>query len=316
MKKYFILSLISLGNLIFAQKNAAHLTATIIGSGSPKFSTERSGPSVLMSYQDTQILVDMGNGTQANLDKNSTKIKDIDGLLFTHHHLDHNEEFAPIFIQSLLGGTKTIIAGPPKTTAIVDNFIEIYDEDIEYRLSKSGRTLSQVKQNFKAVDLIDETPFYIGSIKVSYAKVNHTIATLAYRFDVAGESIVVSGDLTYSENLPVLAKNADYLIIDSGGAIAQGSKARKSTDKAGKNRNTDNRNSPKNGTKKSESTKEKAHVNLAESSLMAKEANVKNMVLTHFNSVLIDEEATTAEIRKNFIGTILFAQDLMVLPQR
>jgi ribonuclease BN (tRNA processing enzyme) len=316
MKKYLILTLIFLGIPVFAQENAAHLTATIIGSGSPKFSTERSGPSVLISYQDTQILVDMGNGTQSNLDKNSTKIKDIDGLLFTHHHLDHNEEFAPIFIQSLLGGTQTIIAGPPKTTAIVDNFIEIYDEDIEYRLSKSGRTLSQVKQNFKTVDLIGETPFYIGLIKVSYAKVNHTIATLAYRFDVAGESIVVSGDLTYSENLPVLAKNADYLIIDSGGAIAKGSKTKNMTDREAQNKIPVYKKTQKTGTLKSESTKEKAHVNLAESSLMAKDANVKNMVLTHFTSASIDEEATTAEIRKNFKGTILFAQDLMVLPQR
>ncbi|WP_339655345.1 MBL fold metallo-hydrolase [Flavobacterium frigidarium] len=316
MKKYLILTLIFLGISVFAQEKAAHLTATIIGSGSPKFSTERSGPSVLISYEDTQILVDMGNGTQANLDKNSTKIRDIDGLLFTHHHLNHNEEFAPIFIQSLLGGTQTIIAGPPKTKAIIDNFIEIYDEDIEYRLSKSGRTLSQVKQNFKAVDLAEENPFYIGAIKVSYVKVNHTIATLAYRFDVAGESIVVSGDLTYSENLPVLANNADYLIIDSGGAIAKGSKTKNMTDRGAQNKSPVYKKSQKTGTLKSESTKEKAHVNLAESSLMAKDANVKNMVLTHFNSASIDEEATTAEIRKNFKGTILFAQDLMVLPQR
>lgn len=203
MTRYLILVLLFLGTQLSAQNNINHLTATIIGSGSPKYNTERSGPSVLITYKNTQILVDMGNGTQANLNKNNTKIKMLDGLLFTHHHLDHNEEFAPIFIQSLLGGNKIIIAGPKQTASIVDNILDIYEEDIAYRLSKSDRALNDVISNFTSKNLIENTPFYIGDIKVSYTLVNHTIETLAYRFDVGDESIVISGDLTYSESLPI-----------------------------------------------------------------------------------------------------------------
>lgn len=295
MIKHLALLLLFLGTPLFAQENNEHLTATIIGSGSPKFNTERSGPSVLIAYKNTQILVDMGNGTQANLDKNNTRIKTLNGLLFTHHHLDHNEEFTPIFIQSLLGGNKTIIAGPKQTISIIDNTIENYREDIDYRLSKSGRSLSDVKSNFTAKNLTGNTAFYIGDIKITYTPVNHTIATLAYRFDVENESIVISGDLTYSESLSVLAKNADYLIMDSGGAI-----------ELGKQRKT---NSHRNNT----NTKKKAHVNLAESSQMAKEANVKNLVLTHFNFTNVDEVATTSEIRKKYSGNIIYGEDLMSL---
>ncbi|WP_198679979.1 Lcl domain-containing protein [Aureibaculum luteum] len=299
MKKHLVLVLLFLGTQLFAQENYEQLTATIIGSGSPKFNTERSGPSVLISYKNTQILVDMGNGTQANLNKINTKIKDIDGILFTHHHLDHNEEFAPIFIHSILGGNKTIIAGPKQTTSIIDNILEIYEEDIAYRLSKSGRTISDVKSNFTAKNLTGNNTFSIGAITVTYAPVNHTIATLAYRFDVGNESIVISGDLTYSKSLPNLAKNADYLIMDSGGAIELGAKK---NDK--KSKHDDN----------NKKTKQKAHVNLTESSQMAKEANVNNLVLTHFVFTTIDEEATTAEIRKNYLGTVIYGEDLMVLP--
>ena len=297
MKNHWVLILLFLGTQLFAQKNNSQLTATIIGSGSPKYNTERSGPSVLITYKNTQILVDMGNGTQANLDKIDTKIKDIDGLLFTHHHLDHNEELAPIFIQSLLGGNNTIIAGPEQTTSIIEHILSIYKEDIDYRLSKSGRTLSDVTSKYEAKNLTGNNTFQIGDITVSYTPVNHTIATLAYRFDAGDTSIVISGDLTYSESLPILAKNADYLVMDSGGTIALGSK-RKGTKTNGKN----------NG------TKEKAHVNLAESSQMAKEANVKTLVLTHFNVTDIDEDATTAELRKNYLGNIIYGEDLMTLP--
>lgn len=301
MIKHLVLIITCIGSQLYAQQNNTHLSATIIGSGSPKFNIERSGPSVLITYKNTQVLVDMGNGTQANLNKNNTKIKDIDGLLFTHHHLDHNEEFAPIFIQSLLGGNKTTIAGPKQTTSIINNIIEIYEEDIEYRLSKSKRSLNDVKTNFTAKDLTGTTQFYIGDIKITYTPVNHTIATLAYRFDAGDESIVISGDLTYSKSLSILAKNADYLIMDSGGAI-----------ELGKQRNTKSKKNNK--SRKNNNTTHKAHVNLTESSQMAKEANVKNLVLTHFNFTNVDEEATTTEIRKNYIGKILYANDLMVLP--
>ena len=297
MRKYLVLVLICLGTQLFAQQNNEHLTATIIGSGSPKYNSERSGPSVLISYQNTQILVDMGNGTQANLDKNETKIRDIDGLLFTHHHLDHNQEFAPIFIQSLLGGNKILIAGPQPTTTLVDYTLDIYKEDIIYRLSKSGRTFKNVEDNFTYKNLNGSESFTIGDIKISCTEVPHTITTLAYRFDVGNESIVISGDLTYTENLPILAKNADYLIMDSGGAIKLGGKG---------NSNKKNNNKSK--------TKQHAHVNLAESSQMAKEANVKNLVLTHFTFTDVDEEATTAEIRKNYSGAVFYGKDLMTLP--
>ncbi|EPR68176.1 hypothetical protein ADICYQ_2896 [Cyclobacterium qasimii M12-11B] len=244
-------------------------------------------------------MVDMGNGTQANLNKNNTKIKAIDGFLFTHHHLDHNEEFTPIFIQSLLGGNSIIVAGPKPTATMVDNILSIYEEDIAYRLSKSGRSISDVKTNFTAKDLTGNTPFYIGDIKITYTAVNHAIATFAYRFDAGKESIVISGDLTYSESLPILANNADYLIMDAGGAIELG----------------EQRNAAKsNNNRKSTKSREKAHVNLAESSQMAKEANVKNLVLSHFNFTYVDQEATTVEIRKNYSGTIIYGEDLMSLP--
>lgn len=298
MKNILTLLLICVSIHLLAQENTEHLSATIIGSGSPKYSAERSGPSVLITYKNTQILVDMGNGTQANLGKNKTKIRNIDGLLFTHHHLDHNEEFAPIFIQSLLGGNEVMIAGPKPTNTLINNTLDIYNEDITYRLSKSGRTLADVQNNFTSKTLTGHESFYIGEVKISCTEVQHTITTLAYRFDVNGESIVISGDLSYSATLPILAKNADLLILDSGGAIKLGAEART------------------NKKKRSTSNTPKAHVDLDESSLMAKEANVRSIALTHFNFTDIDEAATTAEIRKNYSGDIFYGKDLMTLPHQ
>jgi ribonuclease BN (tRNA processing enzyme) len=227
--KYYTLTLflVWINFQLLAQTNNDALTATIIGSGSPKYNAERSGPSVLISYKNTKILVDMGNGTQANLDKLTIPTKQLNGLLFTHHHLDHNEEFVPIFIHCLLGGNAFTINGPEPTTTFVSSALTLYDKDIDYRLGKSGRTLNDVKNNFNCKDLKGGETFTIGDIKITSAKVNHTIYTVAYRFDAGEKSIVISGDLTYSESLPVLAKNTDYLIMDSGGSIELGASPKK-----------------------------------------------------------------------------------------
>lgn len=299
MKKYSLLFFLFINLSVFSQQNTAVLNATIIGSGSPKYNPERSGPSVLINYKNTYILVDMGNGTQANLDKNEIKIKQLDGLLFTHHHLDHNEEFVPIFIKSLLGGNTFTVAGPTATAEYVSNNLALYNDDINYRMRKSGRTVSEVKANFSIKEFTGGETFAIDAIKITTAKVNHTISAIAYRFDAGGTSIVISGDLTYSQSLSKLALHADYLIIDSGGTIAKGAKPRNN----------------KSGNARNNSKKIRAHVNLDESSSMAKEAKVKNLVMTHFSVTDIDEDATTREINKNYTGTVIFAEDLMTLPQ-
>ena len=274
------------------------LTATITGSGSPKFNTERAGPSVLISYKDTKILVDMGNGVQANLDRLNVKTKDIDALLFTHHHLDHNEEFTPIFIHALMGGNTFQVVGPKPTSNLVESLLQNYEEDINYRLSKKNRTLKDVANNFSIKELNGDETFNIGGIEISCTPVNHTIATMAYRFSVDGQSIVISGDLSYSESLSKLAKQTDYLIIDSGGSIELG------------------KTNTRTGNGKNRSNKTHAHVNLDESSRMANEAEVKNLVLTHFNFNHVDEVATSAALQENYSGPVFYAEDLMTFPHR
>jgi len=276
------------------------LSAVVIGSGSPKFNTERSGPSVLISYQNHYFLLDMGNGTQAQLNKIGVKIKQLDGLFFTHHHLDHNEEFAPILIRSLLANKEVTILGPKQTQSFYEGLITLYNDDINYRLAKSQRTLESAKMKIHLENLEGGESLNLYGVNITVAKVNHTIDALSYRFDAGGRSIVVSGDLTYSKALSQLAKNADYLLMDSGGTIkSSGKKQRKGQLKTSEG---------------SAKKKISAHVNLDESSRMAVEAKVKTLILTHFTQGIIDEEKTKNVIAKHYSGTVLFAKDFMRIP--
>ena len=273
------------------------LSATIVGSGSPEYNPARAGPSVLIQYGDTRILVDMGNGAQARLQEYKIPIETLDGLFFTHQHLDHNEEFVPIFIRALVGNHTFRIAGPPPTAQIVASTLKNYDQDIRYRLGRIGLDLGVVKGNFTVTELVGGETLMIGGITVTTAAVNHSIATTALRFDAGGHSIVLSGDLVYSALLPILAKDADVLVIDSGGTIHTS------------NGNVDPRRDP--GTGSAGLRNARAHVTLDETARMASEAGTKTLLLTHFVPGEIDEAATIAVLRKRYAGQILFGRDLM-----
>lgn len=314
MKKTIITRLLS-GFAIFLSAfillptvNASEqLTATIIGSGSPIYNENRASASTLISAGDTHILVDMGNGTQANLNKLGFDARNLSALMFTHHHLDHNEEFVPMFIRLLLGRGDFTIMGPPNTVTLTESNLNLYEEDISYRLGKTNRKISERVKAFEVNDLSGGESFKVGDILVTTLKVPHTIYTLAYRFDYQGQSVIITGDLTYSDELPTLAKNADFMIIDSGGMVMKD--GRRNTNKGNKVNKSGSQSSGDKGKK----TIERAHLNLADSSSMAEQANVKNLVYTHFNSTTVDTVASLKEIQKNYRGNVIFGEDLMVI---
>ncbi len=305
MKKLIIGFIVLIATLVNTASAEEQLTATIIGSGSPKYNENRASASVLISAGNTRILVDMGNGTQANLYCLGVDARELSSLFFTHHHLDHNEEFVPIFIRSLLGRHKFKIIGPPNTVKLTEANLDLYTEDISYRLGKTKRTLADRQQAFDVRDIQGGESFNIEDISVTTIKVPHTIHTIAYRFDYNGQSIVITGDLTYSEDLPTLAKDADFMIIDSGGMIMTGGR--------GKKRDAKNSRQGVGSKNNKNISRTRAHLNLAESSMLAKQAGVKNLVYTHFTSGVIDKEASLKEIRKNYSGNVIFGEDLMVI---
>ena len=313
---FLLFTIVFFGILIFNSKiltgEDEQLTATIIGSGSPRYNENRAGASVLITQGDTKFLVDMGNGTQANLNKLGINLRNLSALFFTHHHLDHNEEFVPILIRSLLGRHSFTVIGPPNTIKLTNTNIELYSEDISYRLSKSGRDLSDRKEAFKVRDILGGESFKIDNINISTLKVPHSIHTIAFRFDFKGKSIVITGDLTFSKDLSNFAKNADYLIIDSGGMRIYNTKGSKN--RMRKLNRINNRGRRFIGQKRGKKTnRKKAHLNLSDSSLIAKLANIKNLVYTHFTPGNINVEASLKEIRKNYTGKVIFGEDLMVL---
>ncbi|HEY3320592.1 MAG TPA: right-handed parallel beta-helix repeat-containing protein [Planctomycetota bacterium] len=268
-----------------------------IGTGCPKYDAARSGPSTTIQYNGHYFLVDMGNGTQARLHELGISPRAIDALLLTHHHLDHNEEFAPIFLGLRVAGGKVQVVGPPHTQELVDFTAKFYAEDTAYRLARRGRKEDELPA--AAVrEIKGGESFELGGMKITTTKVNHSIHTVAYRFDADGQSIVISGDLSYTEGLIELARSADVLVIDSGSAIVRKGSA---AEEGGGPQGMGNRPA---------GDSQRAHGSLQDVCAMAQKSGAKRLVLTHIAGE-VDEAATLKAVGEHYKGEVVIGQDLL-----
>ncbi len=282
------------------QKSGKDFLVITVGTGSPLYNPDRTRAANLVKYGTSYILVDMGEGTANHLSEASITMKSIAAFCFTHHHLDHDADAVSILPQAWSREVVRLVIGPKGTKKLVDFLREFYREDLEYRLENRGSSFAKLaKPDVHELPL--KKPLEIAGMKITAAEVPHTITTYALRFEADGKSIVISGDLTYSENLIKLAKDADILVMDSGGVVYK-------EDDAGKKRRGEPRGDnagPRRGGKK-----HRAHATLEEVARMAAGANAKKMVLTHFGPGTVDEEETLRQIRAIYTGEVVFAKDM------
>lgn len=189
---------------------------TLLGTGSPVLSMDRFSNSTLVEIKDKKLLFDAGRGAALRLDQLDIAPGMIDKLFVTHLHHDHTMGFADILITAAVpdprGSRKGNfqIWGPEGTKNWVDHSLQSYEADIEVRKVVEGATGLDAE-----VEEIEEGVVYEeDGIEVIAFEVDHgpMKPALGYRINYNGNSVVISGDTTYSENLIKHAKGTDLLI--------------------------------------------------------------------------------------------------------
>ena len=287
------------------ETHSNELSVLILGSGAPPFNPNRSRPSVLVQYKTSNILVDMGLGTERRLHEENIQLGQLTAFFLTHHHIDHNAELPALLVASRVRGGEIKIFGPPGTERYVRFLLDFYTEDIAYRTRKKGQALKTLLQ-ISVRDLVGGESFALEGLTVRTTKVPHSIHTIAYRFDAPEGSIVISGDLTYSENLIELAQGADLLIIDSGKLAAAGAEetaSREQTQRPESRRLAD-------------PDREQAHATLEEVAEMGQRSGALCMVLTHIGVPNFDEAAVRKRVGKIYKGKVILAKDGLKLTAR
>jgi ribonuclease Z len=255
---------------------------------------DRTWPATLIQFQDKYFLVDCGGGATHGILKAGILPSAVKNVLFTHHHADHNSDYTTFAIGGWNGpgGRRSMnIVGPPHTKKLHDNMLALYEEDLAYRMNYGFPQEGLIKDvNIKEIE--GSQTFELDGVKITSAEGIHTMYNLGYRFEAGGQSVVVTGDTAYTENMVNLAMNADMLVIDAHMAEGVFSKQVLNTEEQRDNMR-------------------KAHMSNEDIAMTASKANVKTVVLSHLPPLPLDEKGTFDALRKaGFKGKIIVAKTL------
>jgi len=245
---------------------------TILGSGTGIPSLTRGSPGALVTYAGTTILLDSGPGTLRTLLHAGVTYKDIDYLLYSHVHPDHVAELvALIFACKYQDDPRTKdlhIIGGIGFRQYFDGLGRLY-----------GRWVSpdtfRVHVREVGADTIQVGPLWVFSLPLQHAR-----ESVGYRIESPEKkTIVYSGDTDYCENLVVLARNADILLLEA--SFPDGHKI-------------------------------PGHLTPSLAGRVARTARCKRLVLTHFYPPC-DETNMIEPCAREYNGEIVLAEDLMML---
>ena len=201
---------------------------TFLGTGAPRPSTERYGPSIYVEAGDHKILVDAGPGMRERLFEAGgfEAISGVDHVLVTHLHFDHTVSISSAWLSGwLFGGRVPLhIQGPVGIKDMMENIKRAYQWDVDYRV--------MVGVPIEGTELIvdevsDGVIFDEGGLKITAFPVEHMPIdmasgevlglrgeTIGFRMDYKGHSVLFSGDTRSTEQSEInnVGKDIDLLI--------------------------------------------------------------------------------------------------------
>ncbi|HTR46556.1 MAG TPA: MBL fold metallo-hydrolase [Verrucomicrobiae bacterium] len=192
-----------------------------LGTGTPGPTPSRQGPSLAVVAGGKAYLVDVGPGVMRQADAAflngvaELNPRQLNVAFVSHLHSDHTIGLPDLILTPwVMGRTDPVeLYGPPGISAMADNILKAYAEDIHIRTTG----LEQGNLTGYRVNGHDVQPGVIyqdANVKVTAFAVKHGSWPLAlgYRFDAGGKSIVYSGDTAPAESVVEACNGCDLLI--------------------------------------------------------------------------------------------------------
>ena len=196
----------------------------MLGTGTPLAESDRSGPSVAVVVGDTPYLVDIGPGVVRQASR--AWMNGVDALaprylgtaFVTHLHSDHTTGLADLALAPWVLGRPTPLTlyGPPGVAKMAEHIMSAYAEDVDVRVNPPSfriRANAQIDAHEIQPGIVLKTPqLTVEAFPVKHGKWKHAYG---YRFEAAGRSIVVSGDTASSAALIEKARGCDVLVHEA-----------------------------------------------------------------------------------------------------
>jgi ribonuclease BN (tRNA processing enzyme) len=181
---------------------------TVLGSGTIVPSQVRRPTALLVEAAGEKILIDCGPGTLQAVEDSGRSYRDIHRILLTHFHPDHT-----------LGLGRLFSAVKNDTAVTEKHWIVIYGPDgLEDFISGWDALYGRIVPDGDTLNLVKMEPGYeidLGEMMITAGPADHGgRPALAWRIEIAGRSIVYTGDTSPSEDLNRFAGRADLLVSE------------------------------------------------------------------------------------------------------
>ena len=146
-----------------------------LGTGVAVHNDNRAQSGILIEDK-SKILIDCGIGVFSRLERVGVSVEDLDAILITHNHLDHNGDLLAILkARWLLNADNIDIYGPKGTKQFLNALLNVYgylDGKVKFKVHEKER-------------------FSINEFEIEAIKTYHSIESQAY---VVGDKVAISGD--------------------------------------------------------------------------------------------------------------------------
>ena len=274
----------------------------ILGSGTPNPNPERSGSAYAIVTNGQSYLVDFGPGVIRRASAfspswggefESMEIQNLNYAFLTHLHSDHSAGLADLILSPwVLEREEPLnLFGPRGLKRMADKITDAYQIDIDYRIN--GSQPSNLEGYKTKVTEIAEGIIYEDKyIAVEAFENNHGDFknSFGFVFTTKDKKIVISGDTAYSQKVIEKSKEADILVHEVY------------SEKGFKEKTRD-----------WQIYHKAHHTSAPDVGKIASMSKPKKLVLSHILFWGNSKESIVEEVKSNFDGEVIIAEDLMVI---
>lgn len=288
------------------------LDVCLLGTGGMMPLPYRALTSLMVRYNGMNVLIDCGEGTQVSIKQQGWSVKPIDVICFTHFHADHISGLPGLLLT--LGNaerTEPITMIGPKRLEKVVNALRMIAPELPFPI--------------RFIELEeDQQSFAFKGLRINAYKVNHNITCYGYSLEVdrAGKFAI---EKAKAQNVPMpywsRLQKGETIQDESGvytpdmvlGQPRKGIKLTYCTDSRPTREIIENARGSDlficegmyGEPDKEKKAKEYKHMTFYEAATMAKEAQVKELWLTHYSPSLVRPQDYTKRVQDIFPNTIV-----------
>ena len=284
----------------------------LLGTGGMMPLPYRALTSLMVRYNGMNVLIDCGEGTQVSIKQQGWSVKPIDVICFTHFHADHISGLPGLLLTvGSAERTEPITMIGPKRLEKIVNALRMIAPELPFPI--------------RFIELEKEEESYVfNGLRINAFKVNHNIACYGYSLELsrAGKfDIIKAKELEIPLPFWSRLQKGETVETKEGvfspdmvlGEPRKGIKITYCTD----SRPTQGIVKNARGSdlficegmygepEKEAKAKEYKHMTFYEAAGMAKEAEVKEMWLTHYSPSLVRPQEYEEKVRKIFPHTII-----------